>query len=325
MKKLFITFLLGWGCFSPAFAADSQWRPVERVFGRPGVEQENMAQFTFPRTDLNVLVEGIPLEPGMGLTNRFVFMPLGEAKGHFGAQTLVMGEMALLDQEVPGVLALLAQKGFRVTALYNLFLGESPSVKSVQLTGLGNASHLAKDLKQALCLTGTPLARVTLPDIHPLTTRTTPTPSTGLSKDEVNLHAAAGPPTVPAPAWKTIQALLGQGRSEGNLLEYCFPRDKNIQENGVEIPPFLGTANCFRFQKAGEKVAAAGTFALLADEVNPVVETLTRHQMTVTSINNHMLDETPRLFFLNFWGVGKPEIVAKGLKAALEKISLKKE
>ena len=74
MKKLFLYFLLAVGCLSPAFTADSPWIALENVFGRPGIEQEGLFKVAFSRTDLNVLVEGIPLEPEMALTTWFAFV-----------------------------------------------------------------------------------------------------------------------------------------------------------------------------------------------------------------------------------------------------------
>jgi hypothetical protein len=53
--------------------------------------------------------------------------------------------------------------------------------------------------------------------------------------------------------------------------------------------------------------------------VNPVVHALTENGIAVTAIHSHMLFESPRLFFLHFWGVDEPEKLARGLKAALDK------
>ena len=36
----------------------------------------------------------------------------------------------------------------------------------------------------------------------------------------------------------------------------------------------------------------------------------------------HMLRETPRLFFMHFWGLGDPTRIAEGLKAALAKVAV---
>jgi Domain of Unknown Function (DUF1259) len=35
-----------------------------------------------------------------------------------------------------------------------------------------------------------------------------------------------------------------------------------------------------------------------------------------------MLRETPRLFFMHFWGVDDPTRIAEGLKAALAKVAV---
>jgi hypothetical protein len=63
---------------------------------------------------------------------------------------------------------------------------------------------------------------------------------------------------------------------------------------------------------------------LLADEVNPVVKTLTENGIIVTAVHNHMLYDNPRLFMMHFWAVGDPTKLAVGLKAALDKTNLKK-
>ena len=70
--------------------------------------------------------------------------------------------------------------------------------------------------------------------------------------------------------------------------------------------------------------AITGDFVLLANEVNPVLKTLTQNGIAVTAIHNHMLYDSPRLFMMHFWAVDNPEKLAKGLKAALDKTNSKK-
>jgi hypothetical protein len=50
-----------------------------------------------------------------------------------------------------------------------------------------------------------------------------------------------------------------------------------------------------------------------------------KHGITVTAVHNHMLFESPRLFFLHFWGIDKPEELAKGIKVALDKTNSSKK
>jgi hypothetical protein len=72
-------------------------------------------------------------------------------------------------------------------------------------------------------------------------------------------------------------------------------------------------------QTVGQKAAATGDFVLTADEVNPVVKTLTDNGIVVTAIHNHMLYESPRLFYVHFWGYDNPERLARAIKAALDR------
>jgi hypothetical protein len=53
-----------------------------------------------------------------------------------------------------------------------------------------------------------------------------------------------------------------------------------------------------------------------------VVQALTKAGIAVTAVHSHMLTETPRLFFLHFWGVDNPVKLAEGLKAALDQANL---
>jgi hypothetical protein len=80
----------------------------------------------------------------------------------------------------------------------------------------------------------------------------------------------------------------------------------------------MGMANAVNFETVDEnRVATTGDFVLLADEVNPVIRELQAHGIQVTALHSHMLRETPRLFFMHFWGVDTPGKIAGGIKAAL--------
>ena len=91
----------------------------------------------------------------------------------------------------------------------------------------------------------------------------------------------------------------------------------------MEVPSSMGMNNPMNFQTVGERIATTGDFVLIADEVNPVAKELRAHGIAVTALHSHMLRETPRLFFMHFWGVDTPEKIAEGLKAALSRIATK--
>ena len=90
----------------------------------------------------------------------------------------------------------------------------------------------------------------------------------------------------------------------------------------MEVPPSMGMTESMNFEIAGGRVATTGDFVLTADEVAPVIRALHAGGVDVTALHSHMLRESPRLFFLHFWGVGTPEAVAGALKSALSRIAV---
>jgi Domain of Unknown Function (DUF1259) len=43
----------------------------------------------------------------------------------------------------------------------------------------------------------------------------------------------------------------------------------------------------------------------------------------MTALHSHMLDDQPRLFFMHFWANDDAQKLAKGLRAALDKVDIK--
>jgi len=120
--------------------------------------------------------------------------------------------------------------------------------------------------------------------------------------------------------WAEVEKIFGRkGAVQGDVCKIAFPRAEKIIENEMEVPPFIGMATAINLQMIGERAATTGDFVLLANEVNPAVKALTENGIAVTALHNHMLFESPRLFFLHFCGFDTPEKLACGLKAALEK------
>jgi hypothetical protein len=125
-----------------------------------------------------------------------------------------------------------------------------------------------------------------------------------------------------------VQAALGRkGNPSGAVLQVGVPRAEPIREGEMEIPPSMGMSTALNFQvlRGGADVATTGDFVLVADEVNPVLRELAAHGIRATALHSHMLRESPRLFFMHFWGVGSPESIGAGLKAALSKVATKPE
>lgn len=49
-----------------------------------------------------------------------------------------------------------------------------------------------------------------------------------------------------------------------------------------------------------------------------VARALEEHGLHVTAIHNHMVDQTPELYWMHWYGVGDATTLARGVVAALE-------
>lgn len=283
MNRWFILATLIGVSLTTSTAQTPDWQTVEKVLGRKGTVQGDVFKVTFPRTNLNVKVGDISIDPALALTSWIAFKKATE-------HSMMMGDLVLLDSEIAPALSKLIANGVEVSALHNHIVGETPSVMYMHFAGHGDAAELAKTMMSVLSVTGTPL-------------------SAPQSPQETIEHD-----------WSKVESILGRsGQHRGRVLQIGIPRSETINENGLDIPPYMGMATAINFQFVGEKAATTGDFVMLASEVNPVVKALTESGITVTAIHNHMLFESPRLFFLHFWGFNNAEKLATGLRAAVDK------
>ena len=285
MKKIIFSFL-SMVSFVCCFAQIDSIA-LNQVFGKKGTVTGNVYKISFPRSDLKVKVGDFNVAPGLALGTWVGIIQMGD-------RAMMMGDLVLLDKEVPQVINKLMEENLEVTAIHNHLINETPAVKYVHYHGEGNATELAQKIKVVLEVTATPL--------------TSPA-------------AKSQTPTID---WSKVTAILGtSGKPNGMLLQYGFPRNEKLTESGMEMPPSMGMATAINFQMKGDKAAITGDFVLLADEVNPVVKALTENGITPTAIHTHMLKDEPRLFMMHFWAIDNPEKLARGLKAALDKTNTK--
>ncbi len=284
MKKLI--FFLSAAMFTINSFAQIDSTALNNVFGKKGTVTNNVYKISYPRSDLKVKVGNFLVAPGLALGTWVGIINMGD-------HAMMMGDLVLLDAEVPKVINKLVEENLEVTAIHNHLINEIPAVKYVHYHGEGNATELAQKIKAVLQVTATPLSFSSAP------------------AQTQNID------------WSKVTAILGTGKQNGKLLQYAFPRNEKLTESGMEMPPSMGMATSVNFQMDGNKAAITGDFVLLADEVNPVVKALTENGITPTAIHTHMLHDEPHLFMMHFWAVDNPEKLAQGLKAALDKTNSK--
>jgi hypothetical protein len=270
-----------------ALAAEPDWRAVEQALGKTGqLQPGDVLRIGMPRSDLVVTVKGVPVKAGFALGSYAAFKQMGD-------EVMVMGDLVLLDQEVPAVMSGLFAGGLEVTAVHNHLNEISPHVMYMHYEGHGEAVRLAKALRQALSASGTPLGSTAAP-------------------------APAGGPTLDT---KRIEQALGRsGRDIGSgVFQVTVPRAEAITAMGMPLLPAMGVTTVLNFQPTADGAAAiTGDFVLTAKEVNPVARALRQHGIDVTALHNHGLEDTPRLFYMHFWATADAGKLAEGLRAALD-------
>ena len=264
---------------------EAEWAAVEQAIGFKGaVQPGGVFRVGMPRSDLNVTVQGVRVRPGFALGSYAAFRKTGQ-------RAMVMGDLVLLDEEVPAVMSGLLERGLSVTALHNHLNEMSPHVMYLHYSGQGDPLQLAQALRGALGASGTPFGA-----------------------------KPAGGAEGPAIDQKQVEAVLGRtGRVANGILQVVVGRAERITEHGTELPPAMGVATVLNFQPTGDgKAAITGDFVLIAPEVNTVARALRAHGIQVTAIHNHALSDAPRLVYMHFWANDDAVTLARGLRAALD-------
>src|SRR5438034_4477048 len=271
--------------------AATDWKPVEQALGKAGSMQPgDVYKVSLPRSDLKVTVSGVELKPALALGSWVAFKKTAD-------MTTVMGDLVLTEDEVTSVMTKLEEGGVEPTALHNHVLHESPRVMYMHIHAMGDSVKIAKAIHDALALSKTPFAA----------------PAAAAPNQDLGIDT------------KQIDQIMGQtGKANGGVYQFSVPRADKIMDNDMEIPPAMGIAQAINFQPTGGgKAAITGDFVLLASEVNPVIKALRDNDLEVTALHSHMLIDTPHLFFMHFWANDDAQKLARGLRAALDKVNVK--
>ncbi len=268
----------------PADSVD--WKAMDAAIGRANVSQPgDIHRYNFPRGDLHVTAAGVLVKPSLALGGWIAMKAMG-------GDVVAMGDLVLTDDELPRVIGRLQQGGIEQTAIHHHLLHETPRVYYVHVHAHGPALTIAQTIRAALTLTKTPAP----------TAPTAAAPARTFELDSVALARTLG----------------YSGRVNGGVYQVSVPRTESIRDGDFEIPPAMGLGTAINFQPTGAgKAAITGDFVLLGEEVNPVIKSLSSNGIDVTSLHNHMLSETPRLFFMHFWANADAMQLARALRTAL--------
>src|SRR5215216_1247916 len=280
---------------SAAAAQEIDWQKVDDAFGRKAAVSGDVHRYGFPRSDLQVTLDGLTIRPGLALGGWVAFKPV-----QGGA--MVMGDLVLIETEINPVMSKLIENGIEITAVHNHVLRANPPTFYMHIGGHGDPVKLATAIRTSLAESKTPL--------------------------QTGVPSAATPPAAIDFDTAQVEQIIGaKGQDNSGIYQFAVPRRDPINEHGAQIAPPgpTGVATAINFQSTGGgKAAITGDFVLIAEEVNPVIKALRANGIEVTAIHSHMLTEQPRLIFMHFWANDDAVKLAKGLRSALDKTASKK-
>lgn len=258
---------------------------IESATGATGAfdYKEGAFKVSLPRPDIGLSVAGLRLPPSMGVASWASFKRMG-------TNTVVMGDVVMGEDQVDQVMDAALDHGLNVTALHTHFLWASPQVLYMHIDGMGPEPRLAQAV-------GAVFQASRAPGV--------PTPEVKLDLSRSMLDPAR------------IDAVL---RKKGDLKDgvYKIVWGRTTHMHGADMGSTMGVNTWAAFAGSDDQAVVDGDFAMFEPELQSVLRALRSSRIHVTAIHQHMVTESPRIMFLHYWGVGRTEDLAEGLRAALQ-------
>lgn len=275
------------GAEGPAAKLDAE-KIAEASGARTTTTPDGVVRIGWPRTDVAVKVDGMPLKPfaGLGSWAAFHAMPHG---------AMVMGDTVVFQDEVTPAMDAAFAGGLEVTGLHNHFFFDEPKVYFMHIGGQGKPEKLAAAVKDVW----DSIKKVRAEHKEPATRFAGETPKAG--------------PIDPA----AVEKVLGhKGESQQGVVKITIGREGMMHK--VKVAGSMGLTTWAAFSGSDDLAAVDGDFIMTAEEVQPVLRALRKAGLHVVALHNHMVGEQPAFYFTHFWGKGSVQELARGIKSALE-------
>jgi hypothetical protein len=292
MSKLASAFLL---CAAAAVcgAAELDTATIDSLTGLKGKlnPDEGVYKVTQPRTDLKISVDQWQMPPFMGLTSWAAF------QSGTGKNTMVMGDLVLMQDEVNPVMSAALGNGLQVTALHNHFFYDQPKVYFMHIGGEGPADALARGVRAAL-------------DAVKQIRTADPEPAKTFSGNPLPAKSSLDP----AP----LQKILGaKGETKDGMFKAVFGRSVKMP-CGCSAGKEMGVNTWAAFAGADDNAVVDGDFVVLEDELQAALKSLRKSGINIVAIHHHMIGDQPRTIFFHYWGRGPAGDLATAIAAALK-------
>jgi hypothetical protein len=249
-------------------------------------------QFQFKRPNLETTVQGVKLTPEFGLT---AWMTISGTRDH----ALLLGDLPLRQEEVGPVLRAILDQNLTATSLHNRFTMDSSRVMSLHFEGTGSEELMARAMGWVYStLNGERIKE-----------------RKEKKRDVARLNAVPADISHSQLNHNTMESLLWKGEMSNGIFRVELPRSTTLQNQ--KLGESTGASSWAAFAGSDENAVVNGDVASLEAELPFVLKDLLEANIQITSIHTHMTQETPKLVFVHFFGVGKVQDLAIAVKEAI--------
>ncbi len=289
-----VTISAGLLCNGVATAQEmpSEYKTVLTALGKTGDFKDGVLKVNIPRKDVAVTIGKRPAPTPFGFGG-WIALTKG-SEGH----DVMMGDLVLTEDEVNPVMSALLDNGLDVTALHNHFFWEQPRMFYMHVHGMGSAADLTRRIKPAIDLIDQ------------------------AAKRAPQSAAAGTPASSPTLDGARLARIIGhEGELSGPVYKITIGRpDLDVREHGAIINARMGLNTWAAFTGTDADAMVAGDVAMLEHEVTPVLKALRSHGLNVVAIHHHMTEVKPMVVFLHYYGTGPAATLAKGVRAAVDRL-----
>jgi Domain of Unknown Function (DUF1259) len=263
-------------------------REIERILRCTGKLRNGVLSFDQVRRDLDNVIgpNNIPWRPSFEIRNSLFFQLTGQG------QAICNCEFSLLGREANQVIDRITTARLVFQSFHHHFFDLRPQIWHIHCRGAGEPIALARAVAYVIGATGTPL---------PQTTR--PNPSSSLNS-------------------RLLGRILGGNVEilEQGVVEVTISRREQVTLGGIQVRSELGLGHTCTFLPLGDvRTVVSINFALIAIEVNVVIEIMRRQGFTVHCLYNQETAETPQLYFSHQLAIGDPYQLALAVRRALNR------
>lgn len=263
------------------------FQDASKTIGKPGaLNADGSYRINIARTDVSFKnSRGMPIPPDLGLATYAAF---------FGTESdaLVVGDVAMLQPEIDGVIDALRAGHIEVVALHNHMTSEEPRLFYLHYQGRGKVADLSATLKSAFSVLGKPVQVGTLP----------------------------GTPGKPTVDWTAIESVFASKPQKfpSGVMRWSLPRKDlkvTVDDLAFSPPMGLGSWAAFNACECGLTMVMGDTCCGSRSELQAVIDALRKAGVSITAIHNHVFGASQEVLFLHFDGEGDALKMAGGIRA----------